>query len=642
MFKFLRSRRRWLILLIAGWTCGVVLVDTPSIRAVANDDRFSGGRVNRDSADFAESFAPLLEVLSGASESFELSGSIAGPVDGRRQNLELRFAKWGDQAFELELNHSEYAVGIYRHGDFTALALPKHRVVFLGKGELIGPDHLQLRGITERLISRGSIVSTFAPMVFCGDPQALAGALKTLLELAPSDEPLSWVGRDGTELRVQKNVSTITETSYEVLHREWHGSMQVAVPKAPRTEVQLREELWADWRLEDLNRDELERTLSRGLRRALEVLLPSPVLTNPRQTEAQVENGELRWVDGQRLVLLSGTPEQVGFAHGQLLKSQSMACIDSVLHAFGTVQTIQTGRWFRRDLEAAYARLRPHIPEDHLIETRALANSLEISAETMEVLNVFPELFHCSGFAVFGDATLDGKLYHGRVLDYMTMIGLQDAATTFVIAVDGKIPFVTVGYAGFIGSVSGMNHEQVSLGEMGGRGEGQWDGVPMATLMRRGLEECHTLQDVIDLWSNNPRTCEYYYVFADGKDRSAVGVAATPEKIEFVYPGQGHPLLGEGIKDTVLLSAGDRLTMLRARVQESYGKIDKQKAQWLMSRPVAMSSNLHNVLFVPEDGLLQVANASHQGPAADQPYVEYNLRALVQELQTKTQPVRTK
>jgi hypothetical protein len=324
------------------------------------------------------------------------------------------------------------------------------------------------------------------------------------------------------------------------------------------------------------------------------------------------------------------------------LQQQSLACIDSVLHAFGTVQTIINGRWFRQDLEAAYQRLRPHIPEDHLEETRAMALSLGIPAQTMEVLNVFPELFHCSGFAVFGAATVDGKLYHGRVLDYMTTIGLQDAATTFVIAVDGKIPFATVGYAGFIGSVSGMNHAQVSLGEMGGRGEGQWDGVPMATLMRRALEECQTLPQVIDLWNRSPRTCEYYYVFADGKDRSAVGVAATPEKIEWVYPGQGHPLFGDGIQDTVLLSAGDRLATLRQRVTDSYGQIDKAKAQWLMSRPVAMSSNLHNVLFIPEDGLFQVANASHEGPAADQPYVEYDLRALVLEMAEVAQPVRAR
>lgn len=252
----------------------------------------------------------------------------------------------------------------------------------------------------------------------------------------------------------------------------------------------------------------------------------------------------------------------------------------------------------------------------------------------MEVLNVFPELFHCSGFAVFGSATQDGKLYHGRVLDYMTTIGLQDAATTFIVQADGQIPFANVGYAGFIGSVSGMNAEAISLGEMGGRGEGQWDGAPMATLMRRALEECRTLDEVKALWSGSPRTCEYYYVFADGKTNQAVGVAATPDMIEFIDPGQSHERLGAGIKDAVVLSAGSRLEELRRRVTEKHGQIDTELGQWLMSRPVAMQSNLHNVLFVPQDGVLYVANASHRKPAAEMPYVRLDLKDLIRQIST--------
>ena len=57
----------------------------------------------------------------------------------------------------------------------------------------------------------------------------------------------------------------------------------------------------------------------------------------------------------------------------------------------------------------------------------------------------------------------------------MTTIGLQDASTTFIVKAQGQIPFANVGYAGFIGSVSGMNAEKISLGEMGGRGEGKWE-----------------------------------------------------------------------------------------------------------------------------------------------------------------------
>ena len=80
---------------------------------------------------------------------------------------------------------------------------------------------------------------------------------------------------------------------------------------------------------------------------------------------------------------------------------------------------------------------------------------------------------------------------------------------------------------------------------------------------------------------------------------------------------------------TVLLSAGERLTKLRERVQERHGQIDADAAQFLMCRPVAMESNLHNVLFVPADRVLYVANANHTAPAAERPYVRLDLRELL-------------
>ena len=174
-----------------------------------------------------------------------------------------------------------------------------------------------------------------------------------------------------------------------------------------------------------------------------------------------------------------------------------------------------------------------------------------------------------------------------------------------------------------------MNTSGISLGEMGGQGEGQWDGVPMATLMRRALEECTTLDDVTTLWETSPRTCEYYYVFADGKSRRAVGVAATPTSLEIIQPGQSHARLGDGITDAVVLSAGERLETLRNRVLTLHGSIDAQSAMQLMNRPVAMKSNLHNVLFIPEELVLHIANASHDAPAAECPYVRLDLEKLL-------------
>jgi hypothetical protein len=576
-----------------------------------------------DTQALAAGLRPVLSLLSGRESQFAIAASVQTTIDRTAVAVDVRVVRFDDHAFDLDLTHPQYSVKIRRRRNATAFALPHHKVVFLGRGETDERDHLSPKGIAGRIVSPASMAAVYSALVMKSDASAAAVVLGGLLKIKFDPQAGRWtVGNDA---------AFVFGESPQLLDLKANGTSvnlrRISVAGPPAVDD------WPDFKVVEIGRSELERQLVRGVRRATEVLAPAPVLTSPPQSGRRVAHGELRWIDGHRVVLLEGTPEQIGAAHGELLRDESIRCMDSVLCSFGTAQTIINGRWFRHDLEQAYARLAPHIPEHHKRETRALAVSLGLDPGMVEAGNVFPEMFHCSGFAVFGSATQGGKLYHGRVLDYMTTIGLQDAATTFIVAPAGKIPFVNVGYGGFIGSVSGMNVKAISLGEMGGRGEGKWDGVPMATLMRRALEECSTLDDVIELWKSSPRTCEYYYVFADGKTNRAVGVAATPESVQFVMPGQSHPLLGDGIKDAVVLSAGSRLAELRQRVTNLHGRIDAQSAQSLMSRPVAMQSNLHNVLFVPADGVLYVANADHKRPAADRPYVRLDLNELLKSMQ---------
>jgi hypothetical protein len=568
---------------------------------------------------------PLLACFGGRDTAFAIDVQVSGPIAGEQIDATMRFARQGDAMWRLSLDHEQAALTLDRTVDRTLLLLPQHRVAIVGNGPVEGSDTLEPTGAVGRMVSDKSDAAIFINMLASATGQTAALTLVTLADIQPIDDAATqWrsAKAEGATLTFADSALTIAAEGVAV-------SLTLREPTANDTaDLAIPE----GYTVRTIDRRELERTFCRGIHRAMEVVAPGYALKNPQGPPRFHEHGEMRWRGDQRLVMLKGTPQQIGQAHGSLLKDELRMCYDSILNMLGIVNTVRTGRWFLDDLRDAWARLEPHIPEDHKIEMRAMADAAGIDPQLATVGNVFPELFHCSGFALFNTATKDGKLYHGRVLDYMTVVGLQDAAGVFIIDVDGKIPFVTVGYGGFIGSVSGMNAEQISLGEMGGRGEGQWDGVPMATLMRRALEECDSLDKVKRLWTDSPRTCEYYYVFADGKIPDAVGVAATPQSIEFIESGEGHELLGPGIPDTVILSAGSRLETLRQRVQSHVGEFDVNQAMHLMDRPVAMSSNLHNVLFVPQDLKLYVAHADHTRPAAVRPYVEYDLGLLLEAM----------
>jgi hypothetical protein len=273
---------------------------------------------------------------------------------------------------------------------------------------------------------------------------------------------------------------------------------------------------------------------------------------------------------------------------------------------------------------------KPYVPEKYFEELNGLADGSGLDPDLVRVGNFIPELFHCSGFAVMDSATKDGTLYHGRVLDYAIDWKLQEHAVIIVAEPDGGIPFVNITYSGFIGSVTGMNAEQVSIGEMGGGGFGHWAGVPMALLVREVLSNAKTLEEAIAVFKDNPRTCQYFYVVADAKTNRAVGMEASWNTVQIVEPGTAHELLPHAVKDCALLSAGSRYEELVKRAKAGHGKFDVQAALELMDRPVAMKSNLHNVLFEPKTTRFWVANASPaQEPAATQPYYQFQLTELL-------------
>jgi len=370
---------------------------------------------------------------------------------------------------------------------------------------------------------------------------------------------------------------------------------------------------------------DLDKSLAAVLR-----ILTLQLVEVPREADAlrREGNGSLEIKDGRRVLRLRGKPYDIGLQHGRLLAPNIKRLCERVIYGVGFSYSLEKGQWFLHEAAKLVERQRRFIAPEYFEEMRGLADGAGLPLATVQAANIFPEFFHCSGLAVFGKATRGGTLLHARVLDYMTEVGLQDEAVTMAVEREGARRFVNVGYAGFIGSVTGMNEKQVAIGEMGGRGEGQWDGTPMAQLLRGALENCDTLEAALDYMRRRPRTCEYYYVVSDGKSRTARGVAATPEKFEVVAPGEAVPLLPEPVEDAVLLSEGKRYKLLVSRVRELHGRIGPEEMQRIITRKVAMKSNLHDAIFEPAALTLWIANASRHRPACDEPFVKYTWDGL--------------
>ena len=334
------------------------------------------------------------------------------------------------------------------------------------------------------------------------------------------------------------------------------------------------------------------------------------------------------------VLIFAGTPEEIGRQHGKLCKAEihrSYECLRLVAGGY----LLLKNEWFYDTIQEAQRRTSFATPERYLTELDAMSQAAGLTAAQGREIGFFPELFHCSGIAARGKATAGGKVVHARVLDYMKDIGLQSSAQIQVYLPDGYLPWITVGFAGFNGTVTAMNSAGLAMGEMGGRGEGNWDGLPMSYLMRRIMEECHNVEEAKKMIEESPLTCEYYYVLSDRSGDMVAVEARAGEPPTFLQPGQKHPLLLESFEDVAWITAPSRQPALCERVRQYYGRIDEETMKQIIRRPVAMASNLHDAIFLPETLDLQFAYADATRVGCDCPYHRLNLNELIQFYQER-------
>lgn len=377
-----------------------------------------------------------------------------------------------------------------------------------------------------------------------------------------------------------------------------------------------------------------------------------PLFANAFSTQI-IEPGRMEYSQGQKILYLKGSPYEIGYQHGCLVKKE---IADNVQRFIEPMLALEerlppvVSHFFE-----ALPKMVPHVPESLIEEMQGIADGSGQPFNKILLLNLFPEMFHCTGITVQGDATKHGELYHIRVLDYAAGNGLQRTALLAVVEPEEGIPFLNVTYAGFIGCVTGMNLAKMAIGEIGGKGYGYWNGMPMAFLLRTILQYASTLDNVRHLLETTARTCEYYYVFSDGKTRQSMGCYAVPDLLKFLFPGEAYykiPSIGntfdpshavpnyhamnlrdiyyEQPKDILMITRGDQYSLLKNRLLAEYGNIGVEDLKQAVKQPIACRSNLHNAIFAPETLDVWISHAgANDEPACDEPYHHFNLKELL-------------
>lgn len=244
--------------------------------------------------------------------------------------------------------------------------------------------------------------------------------------------------------------------------------------------------------------------------------------------EGRAGEGELRYIGGLPVLILRGSPDQMG-RQGAALMSDGLGKVADfprqlLKHARGDKP------W--EDLLAEARALLAHAPADHRREMEAFAAACTLDAELGVIANTLPDLyrarFGCSSLIVSAARSTTGGPLFGRNLDFYTLGYLEKYSLVTVYRPKGKHALVSVGFPGLFGCLSGMNDAGLALAVhevyFSADGAPMFDpeGVPYLFAFRRVLEECSTVDEAAEMLRRMRRTTKLNLALCDPSDAAVL------------------------------------------------------------------------------------------------------------------------
>ena len=235
------------------------------------------------------------------------------------------------------------------------------------------------------------------------------------------------------------------------------------------------------------------------------------------------------------VVVVKGTPFEMGRAMGALLKEEAVVCIDAFLAG---VREKNAEMYTDEKLDAAWEAIAPYTDPRFLEEMRGVAEGAGISLDHLIRTHMIPIVspWACSCVAVWGKQTKSGGMYQIRNLDFMTEVGLQNTPAVVVYLPDKGFPHACPTFAGYVAANSGMNTHGICLSE---KGNSPGDGYPydtkgthFSTLFRRLLYDARSLDDVRATFDKTQWFKSYYFVVGSAEEPAGMKVKVDAPKYE--------------------------------------------------------------------------------------------------------------
>ena len=259
-------------------------------------------------------------------------------------------------------------------------------------------------------------------------------------------------------------------------------------------------------------------------------------------------HGKLQYSGHVPIALFAGTPQEIGEQHAALIAKSS-----APLHQYPEKMFAVLGladQW--PAAVQASKKMLQQVPERFREELDAMVKGAGLNGDAMNVANAILELrqMGCSVLVVEPERSASGGPLFGRNFDFPSLGLLDRYGIVMVYHPLNQHAFVSIGYPGLIGVVSGMNDAGLALAVLDvyktADDSPRLDlrGVPQIFVFRQILEQCTTVTEARRLLENTQATTYLNLAVCD-RDRGMIfeitpnGVAVR-ESVAGLLPCTNH------------------------------------------------------------------------------------------------------
>jgi hypothetical protein len=323
------------------------------------------------------------------------------------------------------------------------------------------------------------------------------------------------------------------------------------------------------------------------------------------------------------VVELRGTAEQMGEEHGKDLAKP----ID-FLHTH--YLKVYLGGGTQRFLALGAAKLfENYFRPEHLKEAEALAKETGMDERETVLAQCFLDLSPmnaCSTITLPASAAPDHVARFGRNLEFLSLGVADKYSTVFVYHPDeGRYGFVSIGWPGLIGVLSGMNEHGLALANMEVTRTPRFPGaMPYTLLYRTALERCRTVNQVIDLIEHTPRQTPNNLMVMDAAGDRAVleikpkGVTVRRAPVTSALISTNH----QRGTDCDTMGRCWRYDSLHDMGREDFGKIDLKGLEGMLADVSPGKPTLQSMVFEPGNRVIYLSTGAD---ATSKPYYRVEL-----------------